>query len=570
MRQPLTKFLFVTFVTFCLISASVIAAETNRLNVLFLISDDLRCELGCYGSKLAKTPNIDKLAADGVRFDRAYCQFPLCNPSRSSMLTSHRPTSTGILGNRGFFRDRHPDYVSLPQLFQTNGYPTLRAGKIFHGGIDDTDAWTEGGELRGAAAEANAAQLNDVLAAQLPLPATQEWGEGWGEGLFRKSSDDNPAPSALQAKLLLTPALSSIAWRRGGWPAPVSRAVSNPTPPSTREFFRSDELIFAQYQLPNNRPDRDGDAQMTQAQRSDRYLLLSGSGEGHPENAIANRTIAFMERFKDKPFFIACGFSKPHSPPTAPQRFYDQWTVDSIPLPTNFAPRPTVPEGFPRLSIRPRNADLFIGRDATPQAAKEMIRAYDASVSWMDWNIGRVIEALDRLKLREKTIIVFWGDHGYQLGERGKWSKAGSLFEQGDRLPLIVIAPGAKGNGKVCPRIVESLDIYPTLAELCGLPAPKGTEGRSVVPLLKDPGAKWDHPAFTVWSEDGRTLQGVAVRTERWRYAEFDGGKGGAMLFDEQNDPEELKNLADDPKFASVRAELSPLVQKYAAGLGEK
>jgi iduronate 2-sulfatase len=270
MRSTLTKFLFVTFVTFCLISASVRAAETNRLNVLFFISDDLRCELGCYGSKLAKTPNIDKLAADGVRFDRAYCQFPLCNPSRSSMLTSHRPTSTGILGNRGFFRDQHPDYVSLPQWFQTNGYPTLRAGKIFHGGIDDTEAWTEGGERRGAAAgEANA-----------------------------------------------------------------------------RDLLRNDGLIFVQNPLPSNRPDREGDAQLTQAQRSDRYLILSGNGEGHPENAIADRTIAFMERFKDKPFFIACGFSKPHSPPTAPQRFYDMFSLDSIPLPTNFAPRPTVPEVF--------------------------------------------------------------------------------------------------------------------------------------------------------------------------------------------------------------------------------
>jgi arylsulfatase A-like enzyme len=556
MRPTLTKFLFVTFVTFCLFSASVIAAETNRLNVLFLISDDLRCELGCYGSKLAKTPNIDKLAADGVRFDRAYCQFPLCNPSRSSMLTSHRPTSTGILGNRGFFRDRHPDYVSLPQLFQTNGYPTLRAGKIFHGGIDDTDAWTEGGERRGAAAEASARRLDNVLAVQLPLPATQERGEGRGEGYFRKFADDNLASSDYETKPLLSPALSSISWRRGSSPATTSRGL-----------FRNDGLIFAQYQLPNNRPDREGDAKMTQAQRSDRYLILSGNGEGHPENAIADRTIAFMERFKDKPFFIACGFSKPHSPPTAPQRFYDMFPLDSIPLPTNFAPRPTVPEGFPRLSIRPKNADLFIGRDATPQAAKEMIRAYDASVAWMDWNIGRVVAALDRLKLREKTVIVFWGDHGYQLGERGKWSKAGSLFEQGDRLPLIFIAPGAKGNGKACPRIVESLDIYPTLAELCGLPTPKGMEGRSLVPLLRDPEAKWNYPAYTVWSEDGRTLQGVAVRTERWRYAEFDSGKGGAMLFDEQNDPEELKNLADDPKFASVRAELSPLVQKYAAGL---
>jgi len=183
----------------------------------------------------------------------------------------------------------------------------------------------------------------------------------------------------------------------------------------------------------------------------------------------------------------------------------------------------------------------------------------------MDWNVGRVIAGLDKLGLRQKTIIVFWGDHGYQLGERGKWSKAGSLFEQGNRVPFIIVAPNAKGNGKVCSRVVESIDFYPTLAELCGLPVAKEIEGRSLVPLLKDPRAEWNHPAYTVWSEDGRTLQGIAVRTDRWRYAEFDGGKGGAMLFDEQTDREELKNLADDPKLASVRAELSELVKKYAA-----
>jgi len=487
MRGALNKILFVTFVSFCSIVPSVLAAETNRFNVLFIISDDLRCELGCYGSKLAKSPNIDKLSESGVRFDRAYCQFPLCNPSRSSMLTGRRPQSTGVLGNRTWFRDAHPDFVSLPQLFKTNGYASLRAGKIFHGGLDDTDAWTEGGEPHGSATEAGA-----------------------------------------------------------------------------REIPRNDELVFAQYTLPNNRPDREADAKLTQAQRSDRWLILSGDGEGHPENAIADRTIAFMQRYKDKPFFVACGFSKPHSPPTAPQRFYDLYPIDSIPLPPNFAPRPTVPEGFPRLSIRPRNADLFINRDATPQTAREMIRAYLASVSWMDWNVGRVIAELDRLKLREKTIIVFWGDHGYQLGERGKWSKAGSLFEQGARLPLIVVAPKAAGNGRACPRVVESVDIFPTLVELCGLTAPKELEGRSLVPLLNDPTMAWDHPAYTIWSEDGKTYTGVGLRTERWRYTEFDGGKGGAMLFDETADPDELKNLADDPRLASVRAELSPLVHKYA------
>jgi arylsulfatase A-like enzyme len=208
---------------------------------------------------------------------------------------------------------------------------------------------------------------------------------------------------------------------------------------------------------------------------------------------------------------------------------------------------------------------LFIGRDASPEEARQMIRAYLASTSFVDDNVGRVMAEVDKLGLRENTIIIFWGDHGYQLGERGKWSKAGSLFEQGDRVPFIVLAPGAKGDGQPCERVIECVDVYPTLCELCGLPKPDGMEGRSFAKLLDEPKAEWDHPAFTVWSEDGQTLHGVAVRTERWRYAEFgDNGKGGAMLFDENADPQELKNLADDPKHADIRAKLSPLVKEFA------
>jgi arylsulfatase A-like enzyme len=223
-----------------------------------------------------------------------------------------------------------------------------------------------------------------------------------------------------------------------------------------------------------------------------------------------------------------------------------------------------VPPGFPRQSIRPRNADLFIGRDATPEAAREMTRAYLASVSFVDRNVGRVIAELDRLRLRGSTVIVFWGDHGYQLGENGKWSKAGSLWEQGCRTPLVIVAPGAAGNGRSSPRVVQALDLYATLVELCAQPASPGLEGRSLAPLLADPRAAWDHPAFTIWSEDGRRPTGVAVRTERWRYAEFDDG-AAAMLIDEDADPHELKNLADDPDHAEVRAKLSELVRQHSA-----
>ena len=194
-----------------------------------------------------------------------------------------------------------------------------------------------------------------------------------------------------------------------------------------------------------------------------------------------------------------------------------------------------------------------------------MTRAYLASTAWMDWNVGRVLAELDNQGLREKTIIVFWGDHGYQLGEKGKWSKAGSLFEQGNRTPYIVVDPRLKMKGQSSERVVQAVDFYPTLAELCGLPMAKELEGRSLVPLLQNPQAEWKHPAFTVWSEDGKTYHGVAVRNDRWRYVEFGpDGKNGAMLFDQQADPQELKNLADDPKFADVRKELSGLVRAYA------
>ena len=459
------------------------AAETNQLNVLFLISDDLRTELGCYGSKLAKTPNLDKLAAQGVRFERAYCQYPLCNPSRASMLTGRHPGTTGVLGNRTDFRTLHPDWVTLPQLFKQNGYVSLRTGKIFHGGIDDAISWTEGGDPN-----------RDLL-----------------EG--------------------------DEAERRAGRQNPTSQVNTN-----------------------DNRPAR--------VRGSDRWIVLEGDGESHGDYKTADRAIKYLRENKAKPFFLAVGFVKPHSPPTAPQKFYDLWEVEKIPLPVDFAPRPTVPAGFPKAAIRPRNSDLFIGRDASEQEARAMTRAYLASSAWMDWNVGRVLAELDKQGLREKTIIVFWGDHGYQLGEKGKWSKAGSLFEQGDRTPFIVVDPRGKSNGQSCARVVQNVDFYPTLAELCGLPVGKELEGRSLAPLLKHPQAESNPPAFPVWSDDGKTYHGVAVTTERWRYAEFGpDGKNGAMLFDQQADPHELSNLADDPKLAAVRQELSGLVRAYTKGV---
>jgi arylsulfatase A-like enzyme len=184
----------------------------------------------------------------------------------------------------------------------------------------------------------------------------------------------------------------------------------------------------------------------------------------------------------------------------------------------------------------------------------------------VDWNVGRVLAALDSLGLRDNTIVVFVPDHGYQLGERGKWSKAGSLFEMGTRVPLIIRAPGVKGNGRSCYRTVQSLDIYPTMVDLCGLPQQAGLQGKSLSSLLQNPSASWESPAFSIWSEDGRTVYGIAVRTERWRYVEFgEKAEHGAMLFDEHADPLELTNLADHPEHAAVRSQLSELIARYNA-----
>lgn len=457
-------------------------------NVLFIMSDDMRVELGSYNSRFhAQTPNLDALARHGVRFDRNYCQFPLCNPSRSSLLTGRTPHSTGVLGNRTDFRVEHPDFVSLPQFFREHGYVTPRVGKIFHGGIDDPKAWTE----------------------------------GVGEAGYPKGSVQG-----------------------------VKKVIPQyPVPP------RPDDV------LPTNRIDS------AQAPHSDQILVLDGYGEGHAENLGAERAIEFLNTYKDQPFFLGCGFSKPHSPPTAPKRFFDLYDLDKIDLTPDFEAWPTVPAGFPKAAIRMRNADLFIGRGASREEAKEVIRAYIASISWVDWNVGRVLAELDRLGLRENTIVVFTVDHGYQLGEKGKWSKAGSLFEMGTRVPLIIDAPGARGNGQSVTRIVQSLDIYPTLVELSGLNPPNHKlEGSSLVPLLNQPHAHWDRPAFSIWSEDGTTVHGTAVRDERWRYAEFgEGGKNGAMLFDEHADPLEIKNLADDPQHTHQRARLSELIRRYTA-----
>lgn len=450
------------------------AAAKPKYNVLFIISDDLRPELGCYGNSMIKTPNVDGLAARGTRFDRAFAQFPLCNPSRTSILNGRYPTQTGVLDNNTYFRAKHPEFVTLPQYFKNNGYAALRTGKIFHGGIDDQVSWTEGGE-----------PVDQNIVNRPPSPVAT------GQGA-RETGDEEAAPQP-------------------------------------------------------NRPAR--------ASASDRIVVLDGDGESFGDYKIANRAIDFLDKYKDKPFFLAVGFNKPHSPPTAPKKFFDLYDVNKIPLPVDFNTHPSAPAGFPDISIPHRNADLFVGRESPPDQAREMIRAYWASTSFMDAQVGRVLAELDRLKLRDNTIIVFWGDHGYHLGEKGKWSKAYSLWDIGLRVPLIIDVPGARAQ--VSERVVQLLDLYKTLSDLCGLPPPQNIEGRSIAPLLRNPKTVWDYPSFAVVQFQGKL--GESVRTERWHYVEWDAGQAGSMLLDTLADPRELKNLSGDSGQAKTVQQMKSL-----------
>src|SRR6188508_6175 len=365
------------FIQLLTLSRATMAQSTGRkqkYNVVFIIADDFRPELGAYGVKGIKTPNIDGLATRSTRFDRAYAQYPVCNPSRSSYLTGRYPTETKVLNNNDYFRRIDPSSVTLPQFFKNNGYVTLRSGKIFHGGIDDQASWTEGGE-----------------------PTDPNITER-GNPNFRPTRPANSDPA---------------------------RAVT------------------AGVNIADN--------------NSDRIVVLEGEGENHGDYRAATRAINFMENYKDQPFFLAVGFVKPHSPPTAPKKFFDMYDVDKIPLPVDFGTTPRALPGAPEISISPRNADLFIGRPSPPDFSREMKRAYWASVSFMDAQVGRVLDALDKNGLRDNTIVVFFGDHGYHLGEKGKWSKAYSMYELGLRVPLLIAIPGQKAAAS--KRVVELMDL---------------------------------------------------------------------------------------------------------------
>ena len=457
--SPRRAWTLIVMIATLLVASLAAAAEPKRPNVLFIAADDLNCDLGCYGHSLVKSPNIDRLAKRGVRFERAYCQYALCNPTRTSLLSGRRPEVTNIMDNgtppRTFLGN---DVVFLPEYFHQQGYFTARVGKIAHGAFENAVKW-DISENAGGRGKRDA-----------------------GEPVHMVGSSG--------AKV--------------GWLA----------------------------------TDRD-DAE-------------------EPDGATARRIAQLIEQHKDGPFFIACGFHKPHEPLVAPKKYFELYDPEQVVLEeTPSDDRADIP----RLSLVRNRPDPVV----TVEERKKLMASYYATISFMDAQVGVVLDTLDRLGLADNTVVVFFGDHGWHLGEHlGLWRKT-SLFEEAAHAPLIIAAPGAKGNGKASPRTVEFLGIYPTLVELCNLPANDGLQGTSLVPLLNEPDAEWRHPAVTVLRWEG--IVGKSIRNERWRYSEWDSGREGSELYDHRADPREIKNLAHEAKYEKVVARLKKRLKKESRGL---
>jgi len=283
------------------------------------------------------------------------------------------------------------------------------------------------------------------------------------------------------------------------------------------------------------------------------YQDKEGTDTEHTDGKVATQTIELLARHKDEPFFIAAGFYKPHCPWITPGKYFDLYSLSQMKLPII---SDETKKAYPQPALASTTPWPYLG--ITPDQALECKLAYYAAISFVDAQIGRLINALDSLGLADNTIVVFWSDHGYHLGEHGLWFKQ-SCFEESAKSPFIISVPGLKSAGKKCKRMVELVDIYPTLAELTGLKPPSTLDGYSLAALLKNPEAKWAHPAYTQ-VQRGET-PGHSVRTEKWRYTEWGYGEKGTELYDEIKDPEELRNLADVAEYAEVVKEMQGLLK---------
>ena len=423
------------------------AIAAKAPNVLFLMSDDLNTALSGFGHPQCKTPELDKLAERGMRFENMHCQYPVCGASRASLMSGLYPYTNRTLGNAGTLRGNMPDVLTMSQLFRKNGYRVGRVSKIYHMGIP-----------------------SEIIAGT----AIRDDPHSWDEVVNIKAPEQN---------------------------APGEKTNWSPKNKSSQSFTG---------------------------------VVADGMA--------ANHAIDFLKRHKDKPFFLACGFVRPHVPLVAPAKYFDLYDRDAMIA-------PVVPENdledVPGIIRNYKRNSTSYG--VTPELHKGLLEAYYASISYMDAQVGRVLDALEELGLADNTIIVFTSDHGYLLGHHNKFQKQ-HLFEEATRVPFIVSIPWMKNqHGKATTHITELIDLYPTLAKLAGLKAPNSLHGESMVPLLKNPDSDgWKKDvAFTI-SRSG----GESIRTREWRFTQWGFGAGGMELYDLRNDPGEFTNLAAKRKYS--------------------
>ncbi|RKU29057.1 hypothetical protein C6499_09300 [Candidatus Poribacteria bacterium] len=419
----------------------------GQYNVLFMVVDDLRPLLGCYGHPEIYTPNIDALAERGTLFNRAYCQSPLCHPSRTSMLTGLRPETTGVFSNAGNFRNNLPGAVTLPQHFKAFGYHTQSVGKIGHNFEAQDDAYS---------------------------------------------------------------------WSVPSW---------------IRPWIFADPLRLPAWQS------------------------LDVEDNDLPDGKTAERATAVLTELQHTQFFLAVGFEKPHLPFQAPKKYYELYMQQDFTLP----PTSTLPSGAPAIannSLRGLREYMDIPDEGplSDEKTLELIRAYAASTSYMDAQVGRVLQQLDTLGLSQNTIVVFLGDHGFHLGEHGTWRK-NTLFEIALRSPMIISVPPGQQSNRT-DALVELVDLYPTLCDACQLPVPSELEGLSLMPVIEEPTRLWKTAAFSQLSRAGK--RGRSMRTAQYRYTEWGGnGKWGRELYDYDADPDETVNIVNLSENTQLVAHLS-------------
>lgn len=454
-----------------------------RPNVLFIAVDDLRAELGCYGSKIVQSPNIDRLAARGLLFERAYCQQAVCNPSRASLLTGLRPDTLNVTDLPTHFREHHPHIVTLPQLLKQHGYDSRGVGKIFHNWRQD--------DYKGD---------------------PQSWS---APAVMHYNSHSNDVP-----------------------------VVSGPLPPDTSNLPRTERRDV---------PD-----------------------EAYFDGRIADLAVETLHELRGKPFFLCVGFWKPHLPFNAPQRYWDLYELADVQLPG--APDP--PAGVPAIALHDSRELLrgFRSPLTNPQV-RQLRQGYYAATSYVDAQVGKVLDELDRLGLRDETIVVFWSDHGFHLGEHGLWGKT-SNFEIDARVPLILSLPNQKSAGAKTDALVELLDLYPTLVELCDLVPPDNLQGISLLPLIEDPNSEVKSMAMTQHTRpaypsesDPLVAMGYSIRTDGYRYTEWRSVEDGKVMakefYDHQTDPLETRNVVEEEGYVELVEDHQRRMAKVAPrGLG--